>query len=186
MDYTFINQTIPMSMTTSITEIVPNNEWVNNIDRGYFFQSSVDKLKDLIDKYGPPNYLDTRTGGSAVWLKRDFYESIILYDRVLINKWPKNHNSIIDLHYHIHIDRDKWKKIEDISSDILYDFIKENLIIRCPNISYGNSLLAIIKDYLNDTYSWSDLNGSPLIINKLKRSRLTNKYYQNKDIKKLT
>jgi hypothetical protein len=194
MEYSFISDIVPPNFI-EVNDIIENVAqspntgiknyklyWVNNIDRGYFFQSSIDKFEDLLKKYGTPNNLIVESGGMAQWYRKDFYEKIEIYDRMLVNNWPRPHNSILTIYIHINIKRDLWAKIQDMTSDVLYDFISKELIIRCPTLSYGNALLSIILEFINDQITWSQLNTTPLIKNRLKKSRLTNIKMQDKDI----
>ena len=174
---------VPLNPENSNIKNITNNlKWANKEDRGYYFQSSIEKFGDLVKKYGQCNNIIYDIGGFAQWYKKEFYELIEVHDRILINDWPQKHNSIITLYVHINIKREYWNKIQDITSDILYDFISNNLIIRCPTISFGNALLAIILEYINDEQTWSKLSTSPIIINRLKKQRLTDTKYQDKDL----
>lgn len=186
MEYASYNVDImPLSVQTSdnqIKNILDSLKWGNNKDRGYYFQSSIDKFRDIYEKYGQYNNIINDIGGFAQWYKKDFYEKIEVYDRVLINTWPYKHNSIITIYVHLVIRRDYWLKIETISSNLLYDFLTNTLIIRCPTLSYGNSLLAIILEYLNGDITWANISNTPLVINRLTKKRLTDETFQEKDI----
>lgn len=174
--------TSSLSFNSVNDNIVSSFKWKNTSNKNYFFQSSIEKVKQLIQTFGTPNYYNSNTGGYAKWVNADFYSSIEIHDRILINKWPKPHNSILTLYFICKLQRKDWNKIQDISSDILYDFITNKLIIRCPTLSYGNALFAVIIEYITGKVSWNSMSNSYLIKNRLLKTRLSDEKFQQKDI----
>lgn len=166
-------------------EKVPN--WANSINHGYYFQSSIEKYKDLVEAYGNPDSLINEYGGIAIWLNRSFYKRIELYDTVNINDFPYPHNNIICLVIHIVIEKGLVDKILNICANISYDNINNDIYIRCPSINYGNAILAIILLILNKKLTFWRLNNYPILKTSLLKSRLqslTEQLYDNSIIAK--
>lgn len=157
--------------------------WANSNNYGYYFQSSIEKYSDIVSVYGEPDSLVNKYGGLAIWLNKDFYKRIELYDIISINTFPIPQNDIICLIIHIKISKDMWEKISIMCSNLSYDFLNNDIYIRCPTINYGNALLSIVILILNGTISSRKLNNYPIIKTAINSNRLQNPVYQNMDLK---
>ena len=149
-----------------------NINWANKNNYGYYFQSSTKKLTDLIQEYGQPDSLINNYGGLAIWNNRDIYKRIELHDTISLNNFPFLHNNIICLVIKIKMDKETWDNISIMCGNISYDILSHDLYVRCPTISYGNAIIAIIINIINNKISINDLKSSPILPKALNRNRL--------------
>lgn len=182
MDFTYVNNTYKPTFSKLDDTITINLNWYNNTKRNYYFQSSVDKYHEIIELYGLPEIIKYDIGGFCSWFNCDFYEKITLYDSIKINKFPIKHNNILCLEIFLPITMEKWQNIELLCSNISYNHSSKILYVNCPTISFGNAIISLIIDYINNKISWNEIKNKPILLNKLKFKRLTNIKEQDNDI----
>ena len=75
-----------------------------------------------------------------------------------------------------------FSKISNFCDNLFYDFGNKELHVKCPTISYGNALIAIVLQFINGKISYWRMVNYPVIKSILSKDRLQNESKQEFDI----
>jgi hypothetical protein len=129
---------------------------------------------------GPPDVLAPQPGGCAIWLKpgnknADYqhFKRICIVDEDHFNRYPHPHVGFLYTTIFLPIPLSILNKVLSISSDIIYDVGKKELILRGMSLGYNTTMLLIICRYVKGEISWYHLLGYDLIRQITRVSRLS-------------
>jgi hypothetical protein len=128
-------------------------EWINTpFGYGFGDMNPAETLPILIDTYGPPDMIDPRKGGSAIWYKKSLpsdtpFESIEIKDEQIPNDKPYPHTDFIYTSYKVNVPEHMIGSLHKISKSITYDPLKKIMTARNFDIKANVVTHWIVKHF---------------------------------------
>ena len=155
----------------------------------YYFQLPYQKYYQLVDELGPPSLINPNKGGIAIWqsstLKKAGYptiQRIDLVDEQCFNSFPCPHIGFLYTHVKIIIPMSKISNILSLCGDIMFDPIKNILVVRGMTLNYNLALIALICLYVNGRITWYNILEADLVRQALAHHQLTNRRVQKQNL----
>jgi len=173
---------VPKTQEISLDEtILWTDTYIVNQKNKYYFQTPFQKYYDLKSEIGVPTTLNPNRGGFAVWQnpgllnpKYSVFTRIDINDETCYNNFPRPHIGFLYTYIKLSIPMEILNRILSISGDVMYDPIKNLLIIRGMSLSYNIALTTVIFRYVHGNISWSDILDDDLIRKETSYKRLIN------------
>jgi hypothetical protein len=155
----------------------------------YYFQMPYQKYDDLVEEIGPPTLINPNKGGMAVWqasaLKKAGHHSIKridLIDEQRFNNFPYPHIGFLYVYVRLNIPLNKIANVLSMCGDIMYDPVKQLLVVRGMSLNYNIALIAIVCQYANGELTWYNIIEGDVIKKATDHKQLTNKKTQKKNM----
>ncbi len=122
----------------------------------------VTRLKDVINEFGQPDFLDPRPKGMAVWTEETLkqrgkiWQSILLIDEAWIHNSPAPHYDFLYTCYRHEVPKDKVCDVIGVSDSIKYDKLKHELTARCHFMGADIATLALAVKVSNGEMSLNE------------------------------
>jgi hypothetical protein len=134
---------------------LPPVDWISTPhSSGKYGDTSPGKrLLDLYEELGPPSILDPRSGGLAIWYKRDLdhsptgkcFEEIMIRDEQIPHGNPANHTDFLYTQYKLCVPEDLVEDIRSLSTSVVYDPLKCWIRARCHFLGANVATLFLAK-----------------------------------------
>ena len=114
-------------------------EWINqgHPSGKYGSFNPTQRLNDVISKYGIPDVIDKKRGGSAIWKKSTLENKGACWDRIEIrdeqipHESPGPHVDFLYYWYKLNVPEELICDITKLSESVTYDTLKKMLRVRC-------------------------------------------------------
>jgi hypothetical protein len=119
----------------------------------------VDRFKEVVAEFGPPDFLNPNPKGMAWWdedtLKKrgKIWQSIMLIDEALVHDSPEPHYDFLYTFYKHGIPKNKVCDVIGISDSITYDKLKHELMARCHFLGANIATLTLAVKVSNGEMS---------------------------------
>jgi hypothetical protein len=161
----------------------------NNQTNPYYFQTPKQKYNDLVGELGPPTVVEPQAGGLAIWMnpgrvnpKYHMFKRIEIHDEQVFNYFPYPHSGFLYTYVKIKIPIDILNNILSVCGDIMYDPIKEILVVRGMSIGYNTALIALICRYIMEEITWYNIIEYDLVKKMTHYKRLMNPRRQKRNM----
>jgi len=136
-------------------ESPPPTDWISSPHPSgkYGDATPTKRLKELWDDLGPASMVDARSGGLAIWYKRDLndssdgrcFEEIMVRDEYILHGHPKTHADFLYTQYKFCVPEDLVADVRDLSTSITYDPLKCWIRARCDSLAANAATLFLAK-----------------------------------------
>lgn len=126
---------------------IANN--INSIDK-FYYDAPKKKYIEIVKEFGNPNVIYNNNNGSAIWYNRGIFKKIELVDESIENINPKKHCEFLYTTINIHIEPELLSRISSLSESIMYDQLKNILIVRSGSMENNVAILYIAMMIISD------------------------------------
>jgi len=161
----------------------------NNQTNPYYFQTPKQKYNDLVGELGPPTVVDPQAGGLAIWMnpgrvnpKYQMFKRIEIHDEQVFNSFPYPHSGFLYTYVKIKIPIETLNHILSMCGDIMYDPIKEMLVVRGMSLGYNTAIIALICRYIMEEITWYNIIEYDLVKKMTHHKRLMNHRRQQRNM----
>ena len=170
-------------------------QWINTPHPSgkYGDSNPAARLLDVVKEFGPPDIIDKKSGGFAIWKKstlqkRGFcWERIEIHDEQIPHNVPGPHTDFLYMQYKLNVPKDKINDVRGLSDSITYDPLKGVLSARCHFTGATYATLLLAKRIAKGEIKLTDAkkNYGPFIFKTMKEHKTYDPHAQNKYIKEL-
>ena len=111
-----------------------------------------------------PALINPHRGGLAIWqgsaLKRTDFRAIKridLIDEQCFNPFPYPHLGCLYTYVKIKLPTDQISRVLSLCGDLMYDPVKQILVVRGMSMSYNLALIALVSQYVNGQLTWYNI-----------------------------
>lgn len=159
-------------------------EWINqgHPSGKYGNFNPAERLADIIARYGEPDVIDKKKGGSAIW-KRDTLEKrgscwdrIEIRDEQVPHNNPGPHVDFLYYWYKLHVPEELICDVGQLSESVTYDPLKQMLRVRCHASGPNTSTAVLAKRIATKEMTLANAKKSygPLIFSTIKGHEMYN------------
>ena len=146
---------LPFSGGENLESELPPVDWISSPHPSgkYGDFSPGGRLPDLFEELGPPSIIDPRSGGLAIWYKRDLnksphgrcFEEIMIKDEQIPHGNPANHTDFLYTQYNLCVPEDLVDDVRNLSTSVVYDPLKCWIRARCHSLAANVATLFLAK-----------------------------------------